>query len=135
MRHEQGEQWQKHRDETPPIIPTVASKTDQTKSPEFLLCSTEPCWLRNRYWCSHDRLQGNNPSFSTQENNPLRSNRKHKALSVSKMQRQSHGDSGGENSNTLKYARETKKVHEGGSGLQKSNQKLNWVAQQIDIQI
>lgn len=45
------------------------------------------------------------------------------------------GDSGGENSNILKYARETKKVHGGGSGLQKSNQKLNWVAQQIDIQI
>lgn len=35
------------------------------------------------------------------------------------------GDSGGENSNILKYARETERVHEGGSGLQKSNQKLN----------
>lgn len=46
-------------------------------------------------------------------------------LYLSQRCRDSHGDSGGENSNILKYARETKKVHEGGSGLQKSNQKLN----------
>lgn len=62
---------------------------------------------------------------------------KHQALSVSKMlgERGVGRDSGGENSNILKCARETKRVHEGGSGLQKSNQKPNWVAQQIDIQI
>lgn len=44
--HQQRKQWQKHRDETPPIKPPVASKTDQTKSPEFLLCShwALPTW-------------------------------------------------------------------------------------------
>ncbi len=46
-------------------------------------------------------------------------------LSQRRRERGIERDSGGENSNILKYARETKKVHEGGSGLQKSNQKLN----------
>lgn len=44
-------------------------------------------------------------------------------------------DEQGENSNILKYAGEATKVREGGSGLQQSNQKLNWVAQRIDTQI
>lgn len=99
---------------------------------------TEPCRLGSRRCRRRDRLQGNNPSFSTQQKSSITLQSKAPGficLEDAARERERERDSGGENSNILKYARETKKVHGRGSGLQKSNQKLNWVARQIDIQI
>lgn len=89
---------------------------------------TEPCRLGSRRCRRRDRLQGNNPSFSTQQKSSITLQSKAPGficLEDTARERERERDSGGENSNILKYARETKKVHGRGSGLQKSNQKLN----------
>ena len=93
---------------------------------------TEPCRLGSRCCRRRDRLQGNNPSFSTQQKSSITLQSKapgficlEDAAREGEREARWERDSGGENSNILKYARETKMVHGRGSGLQKSNQKLN----------
>ena len=76
-----------------------------------------PADLETAVAAAVDRLQGNNPSFSTQQNHPLHSNRKSTGLYLSQRRRERERErgtgkdsEGGENSNILKYAAETKRA-------------------------
>jgi len=96
------------------IIPPIVSKTDQTKSHNFPLCSTELRRLKKT--AAIIGFKETTRHFPLSKIIHLHSNRKAPGFaSLKDVERDSGGWRGG--SNMLKYATETKRVQEEASGL------------------